>query len=223
MKYLQIKSPEKLLFVILIFGLINIQTQCNKDRLGPVPNKYQFEENASITPYKLNYIVGDTIWLKINVPNKKLFDVKSNARVLYDSINFTTTAQIDLVYNNPFVGTGPFAFFIFPLGVSAYTSNGNTQTFASISWGCSPSKDYDLTVGMVLLQKGDFAISLYNNTITKCSNGFYDNTTISFVFDVTDTHKLYYQQLPFSDLGKKPDPNLLTLLDKKVMVVINVK
>jgi len=189
----------------------------------PYQSNTLFKENVLITPYNLNDVVGDTVWLNINIPNKKIFDQTTNTRVFFDSASFSVIAQVDLLFNNPFIGTGPFASFIFPQGISVNTGNGGAQTYANISFGCSPSTDYNLMVGIVLIEKGVFGISFFNTAIRKCLINNYENSVLTFAFDVTDTHKQYYQQLPFSSIGKQIDTNILDRLDKKSMVIINVQ
>ena len=218
------KKKNVVIVTVLLFGILNIKFQCDKDYEGIAPEtKYEFKESVTITPYKLVYKVGDTIWLVVNIPDKKLFDEKTNTRIFFDSASFTTIAQIDLLYNNPFIGTGPFASFVFPAGISAYNNSGIAQTYANINYGCSPSTAYNLLIGIVLIQKGVFGISIFNTAIQKCFIGNFQNSKLIYVFDVNDTHKEFYKQLPFSAIGKKQDDFVLERLDKKTMVVVNVQ
>lgn len=217
--------PKKIVLpILLLFGVLSFQFQCGKDYPGAdIPLKYAFKEQVSITPYKLNYAVGDTIWLSMHVQYKKLFDEKTNTRVYFDSANFNMIAQIDLLFNNPFIGTGPFGSYVFQPGIQANTGNGGAQTYAHISAGCSPSLHYDVNVGIVLLHKGVFGISLFSSAIRKCFVDGYQNASLTLSFDVADTHKQFYQQLRLIDIGKKLDEYILSRLDKKSMVVINVQ
>lgn len=217
-------SKNLIISLITLFAILNIKFQCGKEYDGTIPeNKYEFREKVTISPYQLDYNVGDTIWLEVKVPGKKLFDEKTNTRIFFDSASFNTLAQIELLYNNPFVGNGPFASFIFPAGVSAFSNNGGAQTLASITYGCSPSSDYQLRLGIVMIHKGVIGISLFNSSIQKCFTDNYQNSKLTYAFDVNDTHKSFYQQLPFSDIGKKPADYVLENLDKKIMVVVNVR
>jgi hypothetical protein len=208
--------------LIFIFCILNLRFQCNRDYIG-IPPKYTFKESVAITPYNLNYRVGDTVWLRVNIPEKKLFDEKTNTRVLFDSVNLSVRAQIDLLFNNPFISNGPFASFVLPTGISAYTYNGAGQTAANIIFGCTPSTDYNLLVGIVFTEKGVFGISFPNALLQKCFSSAYENSTLTFSLSVDDTHKQYYQQLPFSSIGKQQDPYILDKLDKKLIAVVNVQ
>lgn len=207
---------------VLLFGILNVKTQCNKNDVGLPETKYEFRQNVSITPYHLDYNVGDTVWLELSAPGKKLFDEKSNTQIVYDSVGFTSFAQIELLYNNPFVANGPFVSFIFPMGVSAYSGSGGPQTYATINYGCAPSTDYHLLLGMVLLQKGVFGVSMFNSAIQKCQNSYYQPAKLTYYLDVNDTHAQFYQQLPFSAIGKQLDTTVVERLNKKLMAVINV-
>ena len=215
-------NKNLIIALILLFGILNIKTQCHKDEMAVPEITHQFRQNVSITPYRLDYKVGDTIWLEVNALGKKLYDEKSNTTIVYDSVGFTSIAQVDLLYNNPFVVTGPLVSFIFPSGISANLGSSSSQTFTNISWGCAPSTDYHLRLGLVLLQKGVFGISLFNSAIQKCSNSYYDGARLTYYLDVTDTHLQFYQQLPFASVGKQPDTYIIDRLSKKTMVAVSV-
>lgn len=215
---------NKITFIfIILFSLINIKTQCNKDRVTPPDYKYQFEEKISVAPYKLNYNVGDTIFFQLYVPGKKFYDSKTNSTVFFDSASFNMGVYVNLVFNNPYIGDGPFASFIYPPDVSAYTTNYTGTTQAFLTTGCSQSADYLVKVGAVLTQKGVFIIGAFCNSLQNCFNGYATNAQLGFSLDVDDTHESFYQQLPFSDIGKTEDQNVLSELDSKVAAVINVE
>jgi hypothetical protein len=218
------RSNTLIIGIIFLFGILNVNFQCGKEFDGVIPeNEFEFKETVSISPYRLDYNVGDTIWLTVNIPDKKLFDEKTNTRVFFDSASFTSVAQVDLLYNNPFLTNGPFASFIFPTGVSANFINGGAQTSTYISYGCAPSSDYHLRLGIVMVKKGVFGLSFYNPSIQKCLTDHYRNSTLNFTFDVNDTHRQFYQQLDFLAIGKKQDDFALERLAKKMMVVVNVR
>ena len=215
--------PRRKILFVLFLAAISMKFQCDKGVGIAVPIDHTFAETVSITPYKLNYNVGDTFWVNLSIPGKRLFDTKTNTRVLYDSASFNSIAQVDLLYNNPFIANGPFARFIFPQGVSAYSNTSGPQTYANITYGCAPSNDYRLSVGVILIEKGVFGISFFNTYINKCFSNNFRSSQLSFSFDVSDTHKQYYQQLPFINIGKQPSDDVLHRLDRKTMVVINVQ
>jgi hypothetical protein len=216
------KPKRKILFVLLL-AAISLKFQCDKGAGMEVPIDYTFAETVSITPYRLNYNIGDTFWINVIIPGKKLFDTKTSTKIFYDSASFNSIAQVDLLYNNPFIANGPFARFIFPQGVSAYTNTGGPQTYANITYGCAPSTDYRLSVGVILIEKGVFGISFFNTYINKCFSNTFKRSQLTFSFDVNDAHKQYYQQLPFINIGKQPSDDVLQRLDRKTTVVINVQ
>jgi hypothetical protein len=217
------KRNRIIVILCILFGLINLKTQCNKDYPAPPGYKYSFQEKVSVTPYQLNYHVGDTVTLQLTIPGKKLFDSKTNTRVLFDSASFNIGVVVNLIFNDPYIGDGPFASFIFRPGVSAYTQTypGTTQSF--ITTGCSLSADYVLAVGVVLLQKGVFSLGIYNNDLKNCFTGSATSAQLSLSLDVDDTHKSFYHQLPFSSIGKIEDDNVLRSLDVKGLAIINVQ
>ncbi len=217
------KTNKLTLTVIICFAFFGIKFQCGRDYLEPIEEKYSFEEKISISPYNLNYNVGDTMWLNFNVPGKKLFDTKTSTRVFYDSANFHALARVSLLYNNPFIADGPVASFIFPTGVVAQIGNYSGQTDAYVTFGCSPATDYKLLLGIVLIKKGAFSVSFNNNYVRECFTDQLSNARLTFQFDVADTHKQFYQQLPFANIGKKQDEYVLQQLDSKSAVVINVQ
>lgn len=209
---------------ILLFTLPFLQgLQCDKyDGYEDIPFEHNFSESVSILPYRLTYTVGDTIWLRINIPDKKLFDENKGTRVLFESALFNSLAQVQLLYANPYIGDGPFARFVFPQGISATTSNYNYNTQAYIKFGCAPSNDYQLSLGMVLLKEGIFGISFSAMGIEQCGTNNTKNSRLNLKFDVADTHKSIYQSLPFEAIGQKPDAYVLAALDKKHMVLVQV-
>lgn len=217
------KRKKIIISLCILFAFVNLKTQCNKQDIALPDYKYTFEEKITVVPYRLNYNVGDTIMLQLNAPGKKLFDSKTNSRIYFDSASFNIGVYVNLVFNNPYVGDGPFASFIFHPGVSAFTQDYNGTTQAFITTGCSQSPDYIVSTGIVLLRKGSFALGIYNNDIKNCFNGYATNAQLRFSLDVDDTHKSYYQQLPFSDIGKTQDSNVLSQLDLKTTAIINVQ
>jgi hypothetical protein len=80
-----------------------------------------------------------------------------------------------------------------------------------------------MLVGIILLEKGVFGISVSNYNIQKCIHENYLNSSLSLSFDVSDTHKEFYQQLPLAEIGKKHNESYLQMLDKKTMIALNVQ
>lgn len=210
--------------ILLLLSLPFLQgVDCGRyEGMPDIPYKHYFKEPVSLTPYQLEYTVGDTLWLRVNIPDKKLLDTLTGTRVFFDSALFKSLAQVQLLYSNPFLGDGPFAQFIFPTGVSASTNNYSYQTQALIDFGCAPAAGYNLSLGVVLLKKGVFGLSFGANSIVQCGTEDYKSARINFSFDVTDTHNIFYQALPFDSIGKKPDAYVLDALARRTMVVIHV-
>ncbi len=220
-------------FLALLCGFVFItftSTDCRRDVEFP-KGQYAFKEQMSITPYQLNYNVGDTIWIDYAVPDKKLFDTITQTRVLYDSAAFNVSITAQLLYNNPFITTGPFATFVYPQGITASDANGGGQTVSYVQFGCSNIQNgYQLKVGVVLKIRGLIGISVgpYSSYgggyfLYKCFANTSDYNILRFVFNVADVHKDVYLQQMFAAIGKTPDAQVLARLDRKEMVVINVQ
>ena len=219
------KRNQVIIISIIFAGLINIKMECNKARVQN-PDfiyKYQFQQKISIEPYQANYHVGDTIFFQMYVPGKKFYDSRSDSKVFFDSASFNMGVFVNLEFNNPYVGDGPFASFIFPPGVSAYTSNYSGTTQAYVTTGCSQSQDYLVTIGAVLIQKGVFSVGAFCNSVQYCNNGYATKVQLRLSLDVDDTHKTYYEGLPFSDIGKQVNKDVLSELDTKYAAVIVVQ
>jgi hypothetical protein len=219
----RMKLKNRSVFFLLLSLPFLQGTQCEKDVADLNEEaEHEFREAVSIFPYRLEYNVGDTIWLEVNIPNKKLFDERTGTRVRFDSALFKSYAQAQMLYSNPFLGDGPFVQYIFPSGVSGFTNNYTYQTQAFVDFGCAPSPDYTLLLGMVLLKKGVLGINFNNMSIAQCRTKYSKNSKLLFSFDVTDTHEQYYRDLPFDSIGKRPDESVLYSLERKWMVVIRV-
>lgn len=215
---------QKLPLLILLFSLPFLQgVDCKRyEGMPDIPYQHYFKETVALLPYQTDYRVGDTIYLQVHIPGKKLLDTLTGTRVFFDSALFKSFAQAQLVYNNPFLGDGPFVQFLFPTGVSGSTNNYSYNTQALVDFGCAPGPDYSLSLGMVLLKRGVFGISFSTSSLAQCGTETYRNARITFLFDVADTHKSFYQTLPFDSIGKQPDAYVLDALDRKNMVVIRV-
>lgn len=217
------KSRKIIVILFILFGFINLNLQCRKDFPPEPVYKYFFQEKISVTPYRLNYNVGDTIIFRLNIPGKKLFDTQTNTNVFFDSASFSMGVNLTLLYNNPYIGDGPFASFFYSSGVSAFSQTYTGSTIAFITTGCSHTTDYEATVGVILVKKGVFSIGIYGNDIKNCYNGFATRAQFRLSMDIDDTHKSFYQQLPLTDIGKTEDMNVLSQLDSKNIAIINVE
>jgi hypothetical protein len=218
--------PLRIFISLIILGLFVCTTAMQCYRNYPqtdIKGQYGFKEGADILPYRVNYNVGDTIWINLTIPGKRILDTISGLRIFYDSANFNSVVQVDLLYKNPFTVNGALADFVFPLGVSAYTNTGGPQTFSQVSFGCAPSADYQLLLGIVLKQQGILGISFYNSYLKKCFSNSYDRNSFSLSFNVNDPHKNLYLQQSMTTIGKTHDPIFLNMLDRKTMVAINVQ
>ena len=209
--------------VLVVIALTTIYVDCGKYPGYQINYKYWFKANVAISPYQLNYHAGDTIWLSVNLPNKLLYDTISAKTIRFDSADFNSMATVQLLYNNPFITDGPFVTYVFPDNVVGATSNYSGYTTANVSFGCAPSSDYKVKLGMVLLQKGAFNISFACGSITQCFTNNAVNAQMVFYFDVPDTHLSFYQQLSLDSVGMMQNSDVVYSLQNKKSVAINVE
>ncbi|MEO7801189.1 MAG: hypothetical protein ABIR81_04280 [Ginsengibacter sp.] len=214
---------HRLTIIVIIFcGLINLNLQCDKQDVLPPDYQYTFIEKFSISPYQLDYNVGDTLWLDFNVPGKKLFDQKTNGRIFYDSASFVISISVDLIFNDPFIAYPENARFVYEPGVSVTSQNYAEFTSQSITTGCSSSSDYKLHVGVILTRPGVFGVSVYAGTVQNCYTHYATPSELRVTLDIGDPHKAFYQSLPFINVGKIQDNSVLQNLDAKRTAIINV-
>ena len=218
------KHQPVLFIALLLVALTTVFTQCPKNDYYPSKPQHAFKQLVDIRPYNLNYSVGDTLWVHVAVPGKLLFDTLINTPVFYDSASFSTDVRVQLLFNDPFIANNSrLVSFVYTQGVSSYESVNQSVTDAQISFGCNQSTNYDLLVGIVFQQTGVFGISL-NGSVQKCFiNDYSTYNTMSFYFNVADTHFDYYSQLPFADINQQADINMLTALRIKSLVCVNVQ
>lgn len=212
----------KLVIVLSLISVTTMFSQCGKDRYPP-DYQYYFKQPANVLPYQLNYNKGDTVWIHINIPGKKLYDTLSKQTIFYDSATISTNLNVQLVYKNPFIVNGErLANFVYTPNVSASESVNQNFTSTSIQFGCSQAADYDLMVGVIFSETGAFIISL-NGSVSKCMNNPYVFYPLIYYFNVGDSHVNYYQQLPFADISQQADFTVIKSLNNKSAICVNVQ
>lgn len=211
-----------LLIVLSLIAATTMFTQCGKDRYPP-DYQYYFKQSADITPYQLNYNKGDTIWVHVHIPGKKIYDTLSKQSIFYDSARIAANINVQLVYNNPFiVNSVKLANFVYSPNISANETINQNFTSSSIEFGCSQATDYDLLVGVIFTETGVFTISL-NGSVQKCMNNPYVFYPLIYYFNVADSHVDYYKQLPFADISQQADFSIINALNAKSVVCVNVQ
>jgi hypothetical protein len=197
-------------------------SMCGKYRYPP-DYQYYFKQPVDISPYKLNYNKGDTVWMQVHIPGKKLYDTLSKKTIFYDSASITANINVQLVYKNPYIVNGArLANFVYTPNISASESVNQNFTSSSIQFGCSQATDYDLRVGVIFTETGVFTLSL-NGSVEKCMNNPYIFYPLIYYFNVADGHVDYYKQLPFADISQQPDFNIIKALNDKSAVCVNVQ
>ena len=213
----------KIILALCLIALTNVYVDCNKNlHYFQAPQHYYYEP-LGITPYNLNYNVGDTVWLHVSLPGKMLYDTLTHQTMRYDSGYFGTNATVQLLYNNPFITDGtPFASFVYTPGITANETTTEAYTTSTITFGCDQVTDYELKVGIVFKQKGVYGLSL-SGTLQKCYSNLYVYNQIGFYFTVPDAHANFYSQLPFGSISQQEDFSIESKLNAKTMVCVNVQ
>lgn len=196
--------------------------QCKEE---PVNFTYTFQAQVDIFPLKKIYSLTDTIWIDTDLPNKMLFDTKSNQNINAD------TGQISLLVNyNEFgnIGSNPsngLCDVITPNGLNngRYLFAGRVQTF--ITYGCG-RPDYKVRIGFKPNYKGVYRIQLLQNEIFEaCQNKiakYY--ASISYKFKNVDLNLDVLNALPEKDRdGKEGTQFYSQMINNREMFVFRVE
>ncbi len=214
---------QRIFIALALVALTTIYTQCPDHTNEPGIAQQYFKEPLDITPYNLDYSVGDTVWLHVSIPGKILNDTIKHQQVHYDSAYFNTNLSAVLLYNNPLVADGSaFVSFVYTQGVSASEYTNGYVTTANIIFGCNQVTNYDMQVGVVFLKKGVFGLGL-SAEVQKCYSNMYEYNQVAFYFTVSDSHYNLYTQLPFGDIGAQEDAGTVNALNAKTEVCVNVQ
>ena len=212
----------KLIIILSFVAVTTMFSMCGKDRYPP-DYQYYFKQPVDISPYQLNYNKGDTIWMHVHIPGKKLYDTLSKKNIFYDSATITAIINVQLVYKNPYIVNGArLANFVYTPNISASESVNQNFTSSSIQFGCSQITDYDLLVGVIFSEMGVFTLS-FNGSVMKCINNPYVFYPLIYYFNVADSHVDYYKQLPFADISQEPNLNIIKAINDKSAVCVNVQ
>ncbi len=220
---LRMNRSLKLIIALSLIAVTNMYVDCRKNAPYPEAAAHYYFEPVSITPYQLNYSVGDTVWLHVSLPGKVLYDSVTKQQVRYDSGYFGASAGVQLLYNDPFVSNdSPLVSFVYTQGVSATEGSNGVNTFTSIVFGCNQPTDYDLQFGIVFTHKGVYGIGM-NGSLQKCYSTLYVYNQMGYYFTVADAHADYYAQLPFGNINQQENTYTFNSLEAKTMVCVNVQ
>ena len=202
--------------------LFSMGFQCRRE---PVDFSYAFRAEVDIYPLKKIYSLTDTIWIETDLPNKSLFDTKSNQNINAD------TGQVSLMVNyNEFASTlrNPSNGLCDVITINGankdrYLFPGGVQAF--ITYGCS-QPNYKTRIGFKPNYKGVFRIQFLKDQIFQnCSNKvikYY--ATLSYRFKAVDLNLDILNALPEKDRDGAEGTKLYTeKINNREMFVFKVE
>jgi len=207
---------------ILFFCLVSMGFRC-KDL--PLNFDHNFQAQVDIFPLKKIYSLTDTIWIETDLPNKLLFDTKSNQNINAD------TGQIPLIINyNEFASTpnNPTngvcdVITINGVNKNRYVFPGSVQAY--LEYGCG-QPDYKTRIGFKPNYKGYYSLILGNDHIFEnCPNKVIKSYSIlSFRFKNIDLNMDILNSIPEKDRGTKEGTNFYTeKVNNREMFVFKVE
>lgn len=88
---------KRVYLIFLYFSaFLSLAVQCEDDTPVPV-YRPQFIEEVSITPFKKEYKEGDTILLETLIPDKNLFNLRTEQDTLIDNRNIPFSTSLMLL------------------------------------------------------------------------------------------------------------------------------
>lgn len=88
-----VKKNFILIALVTVF-LLTTKFQCGKE-IEPRPFEHTFEAPVDIFPLKKTYSLNDTIWLETDLPDKVLYDTKTNQSIIADTGQMTLGAVLN--------------------------------------------------------------------------------------------------------------------------------
>ncbi len=184
------------LVILITIGVVSINSTCTKDGvLGCANSVYSFKTGVQAYPDKDSILVGDTIWLEVNIPTK-LIDVSTNTLVDFsDAANFGSAISFDMFIGGSISNPGiSFAAnnFNFFLSKGNAVINGSTERIREYLF-IQSNNTYTFKLGIIPKRKGVFGIGFGNaanvyRKSDKCSKAGYE-----IDFENTIQHLYLYQ------------------------------
>ena len=194
-------NKTSIIISLIIFSVFTMNFRCMKEDV-PKPFDNSFEIPVDIYPLKKVYTLTDTIWIETDVPDKFLFDLKTNRNILVDSGKITFSAtfnEFGTYITNP------------PNGLADVISLGGVNTNRNLSqwatrgfienYGCG-QLNYKCKIGFKPNYKGAYWLSLPKDLLGSCVNKvipYY--ATISFKFKNVDLNMDVFNSLSKNDKG----------------------
>jgi hypothetical protein len=208
---------------LYLSAFLSLAVQCGDDSPVPEPGHLpQFMEEVSITPFKKEYKVGDTIWLETLIPDKNLFNLTTERDTLVNDMNIPFSVNFSFKYpkndiRDP-VDENDFRV-INDQNLTIIRRQGAILTY----YGCNES-DFNIKIGFILGNRGVFTIRLDDSYLRSCNGNVRDDRMpISYKFDVIEGNKDIYLAIPEASRHINDNLNIQRAIDAKTMVAILVK
>lgn len=212
-------------FTFLYAVTLLMGTKCQKEIFIDGP-KQEFVEKLNLFPAQKSYSINDTIWLHFQRSDKTLFDTISRQRLPTNAVKFLLNIVLLAKYEHPSVASGRFCDFIFPANATSTVRTAQDATVGSLDVGCDNTPSYDVKVGVVMLYKGYYTLDLSSsNPIHPCpgQNNPYTSSIIRFTYNLNDTNKDVYLNIPASARKDFPVGYTEGLLDAKMSYAFRVQ
>lgn len=181
----------------MFFALLTLNFQCDKE--DPYrENKFEFVQKLEVYPLKKTYAVNDTIWIEFNNSDKRLFDQKSNSSVLFDTGSIFAGLYMKPLYNTPTAGADGFADFVVRDAVQV--DSFNHDAFGIFVYKLCSEPDFHFKIGFVVRSRGFYALHTGRYRAVACpvNTNLSFTSEISFSFNISDTNRDVYEQIPES-------------------------
>lgn len=217
-----IMNLKNLTLTLLFTCIVCMGFRCEED---PINFNYNFQVQVDVFPLKKIYSLTDTIWIETDIPNKILFDNKSNQSINAD------TGQLALMINyNEFTSntrnpSNGLCDVITANGVNTDRNlfPGGVQTF--IVYGCG-QPNYKTRIGFKPNYKGVFRIQfLKDQVFQNCTNKIIKYyATMSYRFKAVDLNLDLLNALPEKDRDGNEGTQLYTqMISNREMFVFKVE
>ena len=217
------RTLTTIIFIFLATFLM--ATQCNKYDDFEEPKHY-FLEKIELSPEQKTYSINDTLWLEFKTTSKSLFDSITNQRLPSNTIKFLFGVSVLGKYDYPTNSSLAFCEFIAPTGTILNTRTFSDATVTSFEVGCDNAPNYAVRLGIVPKAKGYYVLDMSTATQTEPCSGQtnpYPSSYLRFTFDVTDTNKDIYLEIPESLRKEYPAELTLRQIESKVVYAFRVQ
>lgn len=214
------KNNRYLVALISVFGLLMMNLQCDKEEQLP-PLKYEFSEKLNLYPLKNSYAINDTIWIELPKTDKRLYDTKTNQTILLDTGIINFGANISPLYNTPVHPADGFGDFV-TFDATKVDSFNHDAFGIYIQKQCS-EPDFHFKIGFIPKYKGYYALPVGGNGVTSCGTATTLFAEIGYSFNINNTSKAVYLQIPEADRKQYAHTGLEYGMDGPAVYVFKVE